>query len=57
MAGTGCVKSACDQANNCLIHFYKRFQIKSGFTRSLGGPNQVLEQAPGIPGTSAVQWD
>ena len=46
-----------DQANNSLIHFYKRFQIKSGFTRSLGGPNQVLEQAPGIPGTSAVQWD
>ena len=46
-----------DQAYNCLIHFYKRFQIKSGFTRSLGGPNQVLEQAPGIPGTSAVQWD
>ena len=27
-----------DQAYNCLIYFYKRFQIKSGFTRSLSEP-------------------
>ena len=29
-------------AYNCLIHFYKRFQINSGATRPHSGLNQVL---------------
>ena len=44
------------QAKNCLIHFYKRFQIKSGSTRSLCGPNYVLDrQLPIFLDTSALQ--
>ena len=27
-------KGLYDQATNCLIHFYKRFQIRSDITRS-----------------------